>query len=103
MEMACSTSSGRYPDPVAASKLQFKFRESVSGFDRRELIDKLFDNGASEVSPLFPDSQDDELSGLYTVQAARFSVVPKLLKLLNGSGEVEFAEPAAERRLILPR
>lgn len=103
METACSTSSGRYPDLVAASKLQFKFRETVSGFDRRELIDKLFDNGASDVSPLFPDSQDSALSGLYTVQVGRFNAVPKLLNLLKGSREVEFAEPAAERRLILPR
>jgi hypothetical protein len=103
METVCSTLSGRYPELVSAAKLQFKFREDASRPDRDELIMELLDSGATEVSPLFPDAQDSELCSLYTVLVGRDKQVPKLLKRLKRSHEVEFAEPAAERRLIMPR
>jgi hypothetical protein len=92
----------RYPEKVAA-KLQFKFRQDTSDPDRHQLIVTLEDNGALDVTPLFPDSADDELGSLYSVQVRNSRQLSKLLGLLKRSRTIEFAEPAVERRLIMPR
>lgn len=84
-----------------AAKLQFKFRDETSKPEREQLILKLEDNGASEVTRLFPDALDG-LGGVYSLQV-HGQRMPKLLDLLKRSRLIEFAEPAVERRLIMPR
>jgi Asp-tRNA(Asn)/Glu-tRNA(Gln) amidotransferase A subunit family amidase len=86
-----------------AANVQFKFRDDTSSDDRQELIAKLEDNGAERVEALFPDATDDELTTLYRAMVGDDSQFSKLMRLLKRSRKVEFAEPEADRRLILPQ
>jgi hypothetical protein len=81
-------------------KLQFKFREDSARAARRELIDKLSTKGASGVHRLFPRERDSELSSLYVVDVREQKTVRRLLRLLQQSELVEFAENEARRRLL---
>ncbi len=85
-----------------AAKVQFKFHEDTTSDDRRELIAKLEDGGADRVEALFPDAPDEELATIYTVLIGEDRQCAKLLRLLNRSRQVEFAEAEPDRRLILP-
>lgn len=85
-----------------SAKVQFKFREDASTHERDALIAKLEDNGAERVEPLFPDAPDDELATLYSVLIDEDPQISKALRVLKRSKQVEFAEPEAGRRLILP-
>jgi hypothetical protein len=85
-----------------AAKVQFKFREETSNDDRQELIAKLEGSGADKVEALFPDASDEELATLYSALIGEDSNLSKLVRLLKRSRKVEFAEPEADRRLILP-
>jgi hypothetical protein len=86
-----------------AAKVQFKFRDDASGDDRHELIAKLEDGGADKVEALFPDASDDELATLYLALIDDDSQLSEVMRLLKSSRKVEFAEPEADRRLILPQ
>ena len=86
-----------------AAKLQFKFREDTSSDDREQLIAKLEDKGADKVEPLFPEASDEELATLYSALVGAKGDFNKLLRLLKRSRKVEFAEPAVDRRLIMPK
>lgn len=85
-----------------SAKVQFKFRENTSNDDRQELIAKLEDSGADKVEALFPDASDEELATLYSALIGKDQHFGKLLRLLKRSRKVEFAEPEADRHLILP-
>jgi hypothetical protein len=84
------------------AKVQFKFRDDSSTDDREQLIAELAQNGADQVEPVFPEASEEELATLYSAVVADDGDVGKLLRLLDGWQEVEFAEPEVERRLILP-
>jgi isopropylmalate/homocitrate/citramalate synthase len=86
-----------------AAKVQFKFRDDTSTDDRKALIAKLEDSGADRVEALFPDASDDELATLYLALIHDDNQFSKLMRLLKRSRKVEFAEPEADRRLILPQ
>jgi isopropylmalate/homocitrate/citramalate synthase len=84
------------------AKVQFKFRDDASSDDRQELIAKLEDSGADRVEAIFPDASDDELATLYRALIDDDNHYSELMRLLKRSRKVEFAEPEAERHLILP-
>jgi hypothetical protein len=46
-------------------RLEFKFREKVPPSQRREIVEKVAQIGASEVGPLFPGDNDPELASMY--------------------------------------
>ena len=81
-------------------KLQFKFKEHASKANRNEVIDVLFDHGANDVRPLFPDETDKELSSLFIADCQDDVVGQELMGLLNGFEVVEFVEDEIRRRLI---
>ena len=81
-------------------KLQFKFKELASKAIRNEVIDALFNHGASDVRPLFPDETDKELSSLFIADCQDAVVGQKLTGLLNDFEVVEFVEDEIRRRLI---
>ena len=85
-----------------AAALRFKFREGTTSDDRQELIAKLEDGGADRVEPLFPDARDEELATLYSALIGEDRQRANLLRLLERSRTVEFAEAEADRRLIRP-
>lgn len=79
-------------------KLQVKFRAGASSDRVDEVLAALSDRGADDVRPLFPGSGDPDLGALYVVEtdgAGR----DRLLRLLERYDVVEFAEPAARRKL----
>lgn len=82
-------------------KLQFKFRDEASTEARERLIASLSDDGADKVEPIFPDADEGDLAALYSalVDDRRFK---KLLRRLERSEAIEFAEPQPERHLIMP-
>ena len=81
-------------------KLQFKFRETTAQADRIKVFNNLDKHGAINVRPLFPDADDAELAALYVVDYKDELAGQQLLKLLNASTAVEFAEREARRKLI---
>jgi hypothetical protein len=85
-----------------ATKVQFKFRENTSNNDREQLIAQLGDGGADSIEPVFPDAPDKELAAFYRALISDERQYTKLLRMLKRSTKVEFAEPEATRRLILP-
>jgi hypothetical protein len=85
-----------------AATVRFKFREGTSSDERRDLIAKLEQAGADRVEPVFPDASDEELATLYSALIGEDRQRANLLRLLERSRTVEFAEAEADRRLILP-
>jgi isopropylmalate/homocitrate/citramalate synthase len=85
-----------------AANVRFKFRDDTSSDERRDLITKLEDVGADNVEALFPGAPEEELATLYRALVGDDRNVAKLIRLLERSREVEFAEPETDRRLILP-
>jgi hypothetical protein len=81
-------------------KLQFKFREGTVEAARRKVISALAARGARGVRPLFPGERDKELATLYVVECKDPASGEQLLKLLNASRAVEFAEVELRRKLI---
>ncbi|MBI3049164.1 MAG: hypothetical protein HYY76_12730 [Acidobacteria bacterium] len=81
------------------TKLQFKFREEAAPKARRRLIQALDRNGARKVRRLFPNESDAALAGLYVADVSD-AAAARLLKLLQGSKDVEFAEGEIRRKLI---
>ncbi len=81
-------------------KLQFKFREKAAKAAREKVIGALAAQGATDVRPLFPDETDAELTTLYVVDCKDKASGQRLLKLLNASKAVEFAEGELRRKLI---
>jgi hypothetical protein len=82
--------------------LHFKFCNDASSDDREGLIAKLERSGVEQVTPLFPGASDEELATLYSAVVRDDRDFGDVLRMLNSWQKVEFAEPAAERRLILP-
>jgi hypothetical protein len=81
-------------------RVQFKFRQEVSEDQRAEIISSLGEHGAERVRRLFPGEPDEELSTLYTLEAADQASAQRLVDVLNSSSAVEFAEIEAPRKLI---
>jgi hypothetical protein len=79
---------------------QFKFRATAGAVQRRQLIHELGEQGAGAVRRLFPGDDDPELSALYVLDVASEAEGRRLLRLLNASKAVEFAEPEVRRKLI---
>jgi MoxR-like ATPase len=79
-------------------KLQVKFRQGASHDRVEEVLGALVERGADDVSPLFPGSGDPELGALYVVET-NGACRDRLLRLLERSDVVEFAEPEARRKL----
>ncbi len=81
-------------------KLQFKFTEKAAEPARKKVIGALAANGAMGVRRLFPGESDKELAALYVVDCKDKASGQRLLKLLNASKVVEFAEFELHRKLI---
>lgn len=81
-------------------KLQFKFREKAAEPDRQKVIGALAAHGATGVRRLFPGEADKELAALYVVDCKDKGSAQRLLKLLNASRVVEFAEFELRRKLV---
>jgi hypothetical protein len=79
-------------------KLQVKFRTGASHDKVDEVLGALVERGADDVRALFPGSDDPELGALYVVEANGTSR-DRLLRVLDKSDVVEFAEPEARRKL----
>ena len=79
-------------------KLQVKFRQGASNAQVDAVLGALAERGADDVRPLFPGSGDPELGALYVVETNGVSR-DRLLRLLDQTDVVEFAEPAARRKL----
>jgi len=79
-------------------KLQVKFRQGASDAQVDKVLDALVERGADDVRPLFPGSGDAQLGALYMVETNGGSG-ERLLRLLDKSDVVEFAEPEARRKL----
>ena len=82
-------------------KLQVKFRQGASNAKVEAVLGALVDRGADDVRPLFPGSGDPDLGALYVVETNGVSH-DRLLRLLDNSDIVEFAEPEARRKLARP-
>lgn len=82
-------------------KFQFKFSKGATSEDREQLLASLSDDGADNVEPMFPDSDEVELARFYRVRAAD-PAGKKLLRRLKRSSAVEYAEIQPERHLIMP-
>jgi hypothetical protein len=83
-------------------KLQVKFKEDVSAAQVDEVLGALTDGGADDVRPLFPRASDPELGSLYVVEI-NGATRNRLLRLLDRSDAVEFAEPEVRRKLARRR
>jgi hypothetical protein len=82
-------------------KLQFKFRDDAKSEDRDRVIASLTDDGADQVEPIFPESDETALAGLYSALVTDHEC-DRFLDRLRQSDVVEFAEAQPERRVILP-
>ena len=92
----CSDNIGaRYP-PL---KLHFQFAPSVSEAVRAELIQRLKQQGARVVRPLFPGENDPELAAIQVVESDDVTG-EKLLQQLKSFRTVQYAEVAPKRKLI---
>ena len=81
-------------------RLEFKFREKVPPSQRREIVRKVAEIGASEVGPLFPGDNDPELASMYKAVGVPDDQADDLLSQLGADDAVEYAEPTPERKLI---
>ena len=81
-------------------KLQFKFREDTPSTAREALASELCDEGAVRVRRLFPQEEDGELAALHVVEVAEDQTARRLIKMLEQSPAVEFAETEAPRRAL---
>ena len=81
-------------------KLEFKFKEGVRPKARRKLAADLVDRGAHAVHPLFPGEKDPELGALYLVDCTSREKALQLLRMLQETEDVEFAEEGVSRRLV---
>ncbi len=81
-------------------KLQFKFKEKAGEWQRKRILDALNQRGARAVRRLFPDETDEELAAVYVVEFEGESAGQRLLELLKGSKDIEFAEGEVRRKLI---
>jgi len=79
-------------------KLHLKLLPTVKPAAREALFQAAKEAGALSVRPLFPESTDEELATLYTVDAKDAAAVPRLLKLQEHEA-VEFVEEEVKRRL----
>jgi hypothetical protein len=82
-------------------KLQFKFRDDATTEDRGRVIESLTEDGADQVEPIFPDSDEAALAALYSALVTDHEC-DRFLDRLRQSDAVEFAEAQPERRVILP-
>jgi len=81
-------------------RVEFKFRESVPPSERRHVVERAAELGATKVEPLFPDEQDPELASLYKAEGVPGDAVDSLVSDLGAHQAVEFAEPTPQRKLI---
>ena len=88
--------------PKPPVKLHLKLRIGASNAEREAVVRLARDAGASAVRPLFPQTTDEELATLQTVDVDSEAAVPKLLKSLGRHKAVEFVEPEVKRKLKLP-
>jgi hypothetical protein len=82
-------------------KLHLKLRVGASDAEREAVVRLAHEAGASAVRPLFPETTDEELASLQTVDVGSEAAVPKLLKSLGSHKAVEFVEPEVKRKLKL--
>jgi hypothetical protein len=88
---------------MAARKvLHFRFQTDAHDRERQDVIRTLGEQGADAVAPLFPNSQSDPLSSLYTVEFQADETGERLLGTLESSGAVDFAEYAVRRKSASP-
>jgi len=80
-------------------KLHLKLRTGVAETDRDVVFQAARQAGASGVRPLFPNSSDQELASLYTVDVDSEAAVSKLIKSLGAMKQVDFVEPEVKRKL----
>jgi len=81
-------------------KLQFKFATGVKQSGRQHLIEELAKRGAHRVRPLFPGECDPELASLFIADVKDEKTGSEMLKYLQSSKVIEFAEPEVRRKLI---
>jgi hypothetical protein len=84
------------PPPL---KLHLKLRVGASDAERESVVRLAREAGASDVRPLFPDTTDEELASLQTVDVDAEAAIPKVLKSLGSHKAVEFVEPEVKRKL----
>ena len=84
-------------------KVQFKFRERIGEAGRKRVLSALGPRGATGVRRLFPGERDEELANIYIVDVPDQATGRRVLTLLNGSREVEFAEWEVRRKLLQQR
>jgi hypothetical protein len=81
-------------------QLHFKFVDGVTDEDRAGVLERLSNEGAERVRRLFPREDDAELSSIFLVDVPDGDHGRKVLRELEGSGVVQYAEEAPVRKLI---
>ena len=79
-------------------KLHFQFKRETRPADQQRLVTELKAAGARTVEPLFAGETDPQLALLHVVEAAD-PHEEALLRQLNASACVEFAEREVKRKL----
>jgi len=81
-------------------KINVKFAPGVAESDVSRLVGTIRKLGATDVRPLHPDLDDDELRRLFVVDADDSKPAAKLLEAIQKIPGVEFAHLPARRKLI---
>jgi hypothetical protein len=81
-------------------KINFKFHKHATPASRNAVLSELKSHGATAVRPLFPEALDQELATMYIAETADDASSQLLIKHLNGSKAIDFAEPQARRKLV---
>ncbi len=84
-------------------KVQFKFKDKIAVAGRRRVLSTLGNHGVTGVRRLFPGERDAEVASIYIVDVPDEATGRRVLTLLNGSKEVEFAEWEVRRKLLQQR
>jgi hypothetical protein len=82
-------------------KYHVKLRARTPARERKKVEDIARKSGASDMRPLFPDSDDGALASLYTVDVAPRQA-QSVVERLNALPAVEFVEGEVKRKLKLP-
>lgn len=81
-------------------KINFKFHRTATADLRDAVLSELKTRGATEVRPLFPGTDDQDLATMYLADTADELSSQALIKHLNGCKAVDFAEPQVKRKLV---
>lgn len=79
-------------------KLHLKLKQGLSKPKRDSVFAIAKSAGAREVRPLFPETSDEELASMFTIDGVDETAAEKLIERLNRVDSVDFVEHEVTRK-----